>query len=322
MTVTALDVANHSLRADAGGGRDARSSWCRRTASAAPRRAADPGPAAGRRRAVQRRRALAGREPPGPLPRGRRSDRRRAGRGRGQQGIRKDDLDSAFPRVAEVPFDSERKRMTTVHRTPQSIDELPASLAPIWERRSTWPSMPPYVAFTKGAVDGMLDISSQVWVEGELRAAGRRPGAAGSWRPTTSWPPRACACWAWACASWIARPTRRPTRRWRRDLILVGLFGMIDPPRPEVREAVLECRSAGIRPVMITGDHPLTARHIAQQVGITDNDRVPHRPGTGPAVGRRAGRGGRETSRSSPASRRSTSSSSSRRFSSRGTSWR
>ena len=85
-------------------------------------------------------------------------------------GIKKDDLETAFPRVAEVPFDSVRKRMTTVHRTPQSISELPASLAPIWERRVNLAVMPPFVAFTKGAIDGMLDISSQVWEEGELRA--------------------------------------------------------------------------------------------------------------------------------------------------------
>jgi Ca2+-transporting ATPase len=68
-------------------------------------------------------------------------------------------------------------------------------------------------------------------------------------------------------------PDETTDKALERDLILVGLFGMIDPPRPEVRDAVLECRSAGIRPIMITGDHPLTARHIAQQVGITDNDR-------------------------------------------------
>ena len=87
-------------------------------------------------------------------------------------GIKKDDLEAAFPRVAEVPFDSVRKRMTTVHRTPQTIDELPDSLAPIWERRVNLAVMPPYIAFTKGAIDGLLNISGQVWVEGDC-AAGR-----------------------------------------------------------------------------------------------------------------------------------------------------
>ena len=84
----------------------------------------------------------------------------------------KDVLEVAFPRVAELPFDSVRKRMTTVHRTPQSPTELPESLVPVWERRVTPEAPPSYLAFTKGAVDGLLDVSSQVWVEGQPGAAG------------------------------------------------------------------------------------------------------------------------------------------------------
>ena len=187
-------------------------------------------------------------------------------------GIKKDDLETAFPRVAEVPFDSVRKRMTTVHRTPQTIDELPDSLVPIWERRVNLAVMPPYVAFTKGAIDGMLDISGQVWVEGELQPLDE------AWRTRVMASHDQMAAKGMRVLGVGLRILDRPPdettdKALERDLILVGLFGMIDPPRPEVRAAVLECRSAGIRPVMITGDHPLTARHIAQQVGITDNDR-------------------------------------------------
>ena len=187
-------------------------------------------------------------------------------------GIKKDDLEAAFPRVAEVPFDSVRKRMTTVHRTPQTIDELPDSLAPIWERRVNLAVMPPFIAFTKGAIDGMLDISGQVWVEGELRPLDE------AWRTRVMASHDQMAAKGMRVLGVGLRILDRPPdettdKALERDLILVGLFGMIDPPRPEVRAAVLECRSAGIRPVMITGDHPLTARHIAQQVGITDNDR-------------------------------------------------
>ena len=187
-------------------------------------------------------------------------------------GIKKDDLETAFPRVAEVPFDSVRKRMTTVHRTPQTLDELPDSLVPIWERRVNLDIMPPYIAFTKGAIDGMLDISGQVWVEGELRPLDE------AWRTRVMTSHDQMAAKGMRVLGVGLRILDRPPdettdKALERDLILVGLFGMIDPPRPEVRDAVLECRSAGIRPVMITGDHPLTARHIAQQVGITDNDR-------------------------------------------------
>ena len=187
-------------------------------------------------------------------------------------GIKKDDLEAAFPRVAEVPFDSVRKRMTTVHRTPQTIDELPDSLVPIWERRVNQAVMPPFIAFTKGAIDGMLNISGQVWVEGELRPLDE------AWRTRVMTSHDQMAAKGMRVLGVGLRILDRPPdettdKALERDLILVGLFGMIDPPRPEVRAAVLECRSAGIRPVMITGDHPLTARHIAQQVGITGNDR-------------------------------------------------
>ena len=85
-----------------------------------------------------------------------------------QFGLLKSDLDRAFPRVAELPFESGRKRMTTVHRCPQADADIPASLAAMWARRVNPDALPPYVAFTKGAIDGLLGIASQVWVQGRL----------------------------------------------------------------------------------------------------------------------------------------------------------
>ena len=81
-------------------------------------------------------------------------------------GIFQDDLHRAFPRVAELPFDSVRKRMTTVHRVPHSPAEVPSGLARIWERRAPGSQLPPYLAVTKGSIDGMLAIASAGWVEG------------------------------------------------------------------------------------------------------------------------------------------------------------
>ena len=189
-----------------------------------------------------------------------------------ESGIHKEDLDQAFPRVAEVPFDSDRKRMTTVHRMPQSRADVPAGLAAMWERRTPSENPPPYMAATKGAIDGLVSIATAAWVDGraeqlddewrkriraandELAARGMRVLGVGV-RPLD------------------AVPAEGELAHVEQDLILVGLVGMIDPPRPEVGEAVRLCKAAGIRPVMITGDHPLTARHIAQALGISDDDR-------------------------------------------------
>jgi Ca2+-transporting ATPase len=174
-------------------------------------------------------------------------------------GYWKDSLDASFPRVAEIPFDSERKRMTTVHSLASHDPELLVGL-PVSDSR--------YIAFTKGAVDGLLEVSGRMWVQGKFKEVD---------------------------AGWLARIRKANEEMAARgmrvlgvafrllddlpgavdetletDLTLVGLFGMIDPPRPEVRDAVAACKAAGIRPVMIAGDQPLTALEIARQLGIID----------------------------------------------------
>ena len=186
--------------------------------------------------------------------------------------LRKPELDQVFPRVAEVPFDSARKRMTTLHRLPRSTEGMSPALQYSWEARDIpIESTPPYVAWTKGAIDGLLPLSTHVWVEGQLEPF------------TDEWRQRIMASHDELAAKgmrvlgvalrpWTHEPKETTEEAMERDLTLVGMVGMIDPPRPEVRDAVAECRAAGIRPVMITGDHPLTARHIAKQIGITDND--------------------------------------------------
>jgi Ca2+-transporting ATPase len=191
--------------------------------------------------------------------------------GAAQAGMMKDVLDAAFPRVAEIPFDSVRKRMTTVSRVPKSRDQVPDTLEAVWEMGST-ANLPAFVAFTKGAMDGMLNVSTRVWVEGHFEALDA------AWRSRIMAAHDELAQKGMRVLGVALRPldevAKSPTEsELERDLTLVGMFGLIDPPRPEVKDAVATCTEAGIRPVMITGDHPLTARHIAKQLAITENDR-------------------------------------------------
>jgi Ca2+-transporting ATPase len=183
-----------------------------------------------------------------------------------REGMKKPELEAVLPRVEEIPFDSERKRMTTVHEVVSvSGSEIPESLAPVLSGRlmST-----PYVAFSKGAVDSLLEISSEVWTgDGQVEPLNE------------GWRERISAANARLAGNGI-RVLGVGLRRLRsfdgvggeleHDLTFFGMIGMIDPPRSEARDAVETCKEAGIRPVMITGDHPLTARHIATELGIAD----------------------------------------------------
>ena len=184
-------------------------------------------------------------------------------------GLWKEELERRYPRVAEVPFTSERKRMTTVHR---GLVEWYAGKLGTWEIGKSVPqptNLPNYqfTIFTKGAVDSLLEVSDRVWVDGRIEPLDDH------WRGRIE---RANERWAnegkrvlgVAFRPLEALPGQVSEEELERGLIFVGLVGMIDPPRPEVRKAVATCRTAGIRPVMITGDHPLTALHIARHLGI------------------------------------------------------
>ncbi|MFQ6057709.1 MAG: cation-translocating P-type ATPase [Anaerolineae bacterium] len=184
-------------------------------------------------------------------------------------GLWKGELERVLPRVAEVPFTSERKRMTTVHKVDKeqvNKGQLPLSTC-LPGYLSTC-----YLAFTKGAVDSLLEVSDQVWVDGRVEPLDEH------WRGRIERANDRLAGDGMRVLGVAFRPLEALPKEGdeagpERDLIFVGLIGMIDPPRPEVKEAIATCETAGIRPVMITGDHPLTALHIARELGIGDGAR-------------------------------------------------
>jgi Ca2+-transporting ATPase len=189
-------------------------------------------------------------------------------------GLGKASLEQALPRVAEQPFDADRKRMTTVHRLPNPNTPLPEALNLIVSELSKLGEAP-YIAFSKGSVGSLLAVSNQVWAKGRLQALDpplyetiladndqlaqngmRVLGIA--FRPLDAQKVN-------ETGAVIAGVTLE------QDLIFLGMVGIIDPVRPEVKAAVMTCQAAGIRPIMITGDHPLTAQSIARELGIVPN---------------------------------------------------
>ena len=156
-------------------------------------------------------------------------------------GFRKAELTARTPRLAELPFDSERARMSTLHRGYGGV-----------------------MAYTKGAPEGLLPLCRHM-----LMAQGERPFAA---RAVQEMVERMAAdglrVLALACRRFETLPAELVPETVERDLTFIGLVGLMDPPRAEAAQAVQECRDAGITPVMITGDHPATARAVAERLGI------------------------------------------------------
>jgi len=156
-------------------------------------------------------------------------------------------LDAAHPRGAELPFDSERKRMTTFH----------AGQLAGWAGGACF-------SVTKGAAEGLLENSANIMTSSGLSPDGKEKILAAAEQMAA----RGLRVLGLAARQWEALPATPTPAETEKDLVFIGLAGIADPPREEAKAAVAQCREAGIVTVMITGDHPVTARNIAERLGI------------------------------------------------------
>jgi P-type Ca2+ transporter type 2C len=193
----------------------------------------------------------------------------------GKAGIEKDQWNSKLPRVAEFPFSSERKRMSVISQV-EGVATNDASSRDVDPAIADLLQSEPYLMFTKGSPELILARSTQIHLgnhsdplteaqrqkiltQNDLMASKGLRVLGFAYKPLAEIPPE----------------SEGSDEASEQGLVWLGLVGMLDAPRPEVRAAVQECREAGIRPVMITGDHQLTARAIATDLGIAqEGDRV------------------------------------------------
>ena len=163
-----------------------------------------------------------------------------------RNGLPKGELTADLPRVDEAPFDSLRKMMSTLHRAKAGDG---------------------FIQFTKGAPDEVLRRCTRIWQGGQavpITEADRKRIL----EENKEMADQALRVLAAAQRVYDERPASNAPDALEQDLTWIGMCGMIDPIRPEVKDAILECRNAGIRPVMITGDHKDTAMAIARELGI------------------------------------------------------
>ena len=182
-------------------------------------------------------------------------------------GLQKSALDRSTPRVGEQPFTSERKRMTTIHRIGDD------SQLSKWEAAIGSDESRPYIGFAKGSVEALLAVCGTVLTQEGIVALDR------SWRERIVASNDALASkgervLGVACRRLAAAEIDGDESSIEKDLTYVGMLGLIDPARPEAASAVARCKQAGMQAVMITGDHPLTARHIAGELGIDGSNGV------------------------------------------------
>ena len=159
-------------------------------------------------------------------------------------GLKKQDLEAATPRVDEAPFDSGRKMMSTVHTVGGA-----------------------FVQYTKGGPDVVLERCDYYYEDGEAKPMTDAKRAE-IMAANKAMADKALRVLAAAKRDWETKPADNTPEFLEQELVFMGLCGMIDPVRPEVKSAIEECRAAGIRPVMITGDHKDTAVAIAKELGI------------------------------------------------------
>lgn len=166
-----------------------------------------------------------------------------------KNGLNKAELKKSFVRIGEAPFDSVRKMMSTVHKKEDNT----------------------IIQFTKGAPDEVLKRCTKAYIGGvevEMTDEIRRDIL----HSNKSMADKALRVLCGAMKVWDSQPASFEPEVLESDLVYLGLSGMIDPVRPEVKEAIKECQAAGIRPIMITGDHKDTAVAIAKELGILDNE--------------------------------------------------
>ncbi|MEM3580493.1 MAG: HAD-IC family P-type ATPase [Candidatus Bathyarchaeia archaeon] len=160
-------------------------------------------------------------------------------------GIWKSDVEKEYPRVDEIPFSSERKRMTTLHKTDDGR----------------------YFAFTKGSPEVVLQLCNHIYMNGKEKKFSKAEKEL-ILRKNEEMASQALRVLGLAYKVLPSLDNEYDEESIEHDMVFVGLVGMIDPPREEAKEAVKLCQKAGIKAVMITGDHKLTAIAVAKEVGI------------------------------------------------------